>query len=283
MRRSGLRLSEAAVLAVALGACTSSSDTDGIFAANVTTSLSAVPADFLGDVACSTQAGAMRSYVATATDVTDPEHPLTLGSSVPTPCSQAALFRFVVVGHVYTAAIDGYEQSADALTPLAEASSGSRHVVLRGGDPSALVAPRWTTTCGVAGVTAVDDERVPFRPCDALVDHADEPTPTAVEVDPLATLGLLTCSGKPGGSVFAFEAVPEDPSLAPQPAIACGGAPLVWSEGVSAGTTYRFRVLAYLVPDIAVPSMEASCTVLAREGLLTLADCTPLHAIENAN
>ncbi len=266
-----------------LGACTGTTDTTTFSVAFQTTSLAVRPVDFLGKVVCTNQAGGMRSYVATATDVTDPAHPLILPSSIPTSCSQAVLFRYIEVGHIYIAEVDGYEAPADALVPLAGPSSGSRHVQLRGDESSAVVPPRWTTACGVAGVRALDDESVPFASCDPLVDHAPGSSPTQIQVDPAATLGALQCSGSSSGTIFAFDVLPKDPALALLPTAPCGGAPLVWSEGVSAGTTYDFVVRAYTVDDLTKPTLESTCQVRAREGLSTLADCAPLAPIPSAN
>ncbi|MFO0757665.1 MAG: hypothetical protein U0359_14305 [Byssovorax sp.] len=283
MRRSGPTLTLPAlslVAVVALAACTTTTDTTTASSGSVASALAVDPADFLGKVACSAQPGGMRSFVATATDVTDPAHPLTLGSSSPTPCSQSALFRYIQIGHVYVAEVDAYEEAAGDLTPLADASSGSRHMVLRNppeGQAGAIVAPRWTTDCGVAGVTAVDDERIPFRPCDALVDHRAEPPATAITVDPRVTLGFLTC--KPSGTVFAFDVIPEQPSLSPVKGLACGGSAAQFTDGVSAGAAYSFKVHAYLFGDPS-PAYEATCQAHAKAGIDTAADCTLLAPIE---
>ncbi len=79
-----------------------------------TTSISVDPGAFLGAVECSNLTGAMQSYVATVTDVTG--H-FVLASSPPTPCSQSAYFEDVIVGDIFTAVVDGYEESADQLVP----------------------------------------------------------------------------------------------------------------------------------------------------------------------
>lgn len=276
MRRKGWKLPAAASLVAALGACTSTTDTTTASSAVQTTSLAVRPVDFLGSVVCTNQAGGMRSFVATATDVTDPDHPLTLPSSGPTPCSQAVLFRYIVVGHIYTAEVDGYEELADALAPTADPSSGSRHMVLRGGDPGKVVSPRWTTDCGIQGVRALDDESVPMQSCDALVDHRPGSSLTQITLDPAATLGALRCSGAEGGNIFAFDVLPKSASLAPQAGVACGAAPLTWTEGVTADTTYDFELRGYAVTDLDTPSYAATCQVRARAGLSTLADCSLL-------
>ena len=69
MRRKGWKLPAAASLVAALGACTSTTDTTTASSAVQTTSLAVRPVDFLGSVACTNQAGGMRSFVATATDL----------------------------------------------------------------------------------------------------------------------------------------------------------------------------------------------------------------------
>jgi hypothetical protein len=90
-----------------------------------TTSVSVDPQSFLGAVsdggvalACSDQPGSMRSFVATVTDVTDPETPFVLPSSPPTSCGQSAYFQYVTPGHIYVADVDAYEETPDQLVPV---------------------------------------------------------------------------------------------------------------------------------------------------------------------
>jgi hypothetical protein len=83
-----------------------------------TTSVSVDPMSFLGSVSCSNAPGGIGSYVATITDVTDPNNRFTLPSSPPTPCSQSVYFQNVNVGDLYIAEVDGYTQTADQLVPF---------------------------------------------------------------------------------------------------------------------------------------------------------------------
>lgn len=270
---------------VSVGACTSTADTSTGSSTIGTTTLVVNPADFLtGGVACTPLEGGMRSYVATATDVTDPLHPFALPSSVPTPCSQAVNFRYIQVNHVYTVEVDGYTQAMGELTPTHDPSSGSRHLVPAGhggDDPPPVVAPRWTTDCGVAGVTAVLDEAVAFGACDALVDHAHTPSPTGVAVDPLATLGVLGCIDTENGTVQRFDVTPLTKGLTPASMLTCDAASPSWTEGVEPGVLYDFVVDAYR-PKSLVPDYQATCRVRAVAGLTTFADCTTLAPIAAA-
>ncbi|HVY45058.1 MAG TPA: hypothetical protein VHB21_04225, partial [Minicystis sp.] len=112
----------------------------------VPTGIQVDPAAFLGGVPCTPAAGGMRSYVATLIDVADVDNPFTLPSSPPTPCSEAADFRYVVNAHPYVAIIDGYTASASSLEPLGGKESGSRHMVTA--SDQVVVTPRWAGQCG---------------------------------------------------------------------------------------------------------------------------------------
>lgn len=107
-------------LLVLAQACTETPTTIGPITtiAPGTTAMSVDPDSFLGSVACSGQPGAMQSYVATLTDVTDPENHFVLPSSPPTSCAQSVYFQYVTIGHVYTADVDGYPLPAQQLVPL---------------------------------------------------------------------------------------------------------------------------------------------------------------------
>jgi hypothetical protein len=109
-----------AAIAVISGGCTSTSDTTattGTINAGLTT-VSVDPPAFLGSVSCSDRPGGMQSYVATVVDITDPDRPLTLPSSAPTPCSQSVYFEYIDPGHRYEAYVDGYEAPAQNLVPV---------------------------------------------------------------------------------------------------------------------------------------------------------------------
>lgn len=110
------------------------------------------PRDFLGSLACGTEAGQIQRYVATLTDVTrlDPDGAggasgtaldFDLPSSGPIACQQGVAFGLVVTGHFYTARIDAYDRGD--LVPRAEGAP-----ILMDPSTMKLVPPRWTTTCG---------------------------------------------------------------------------------------------------------------------------------------
>ena len=164
--RSQLLVASLVLVAVG-GACTD----DEPFATTYIqpTEVAVRPSDFLGDVSCSTNPGAMRSYVVTLTAYDDAEDVtgFTLGSSVPAPFSFVAGFREVVtVGKRYTAEVDGYDLPPEQLAPFGGASSGARQ--MRHSDTGEVLTPRWSTQCGKAAgsaVTASLNERVYVRPC----------------------------------------------------------------------------------------------------------------------
>lgn len=258
-----------ALAAVALGGCPESGDLNEDF--TVPTSISVDPAGFLGDVPCSNAAGAMRSYVATVIDRTDPAALFTLPSSPPTPCSTRVQFRFVVPGHLYSAEIDGYEQRADELTPYGGEGSGSRHLLDAAGAP---VEPRWTTGY-CAEVSARESVTTFVGACDPLEDRG-VPGSTVIRVDPSAALGGLRCAAD-GGDVLSFDVLPEAGGLPPVLGIACPpAAPVVYSAGLASGQTYGFRIEA---SGFFGHSYGASCRALTREALAVTATCDPLSDV----
>jgi hypothetical protein len=294
------------VLAVLGAGCTTS--TTIITTSTVLTSISVQPSDFLGGVQCTTDPGGMQSYVATIQDwgsadqtfPVDPDncvsadnaggggasasstllpcpYPFTLASSIATPCSQPIDFRFIVLGHVYIAYIDGYEQPADQLTPIGGLSSGSRDML---GPDGGLVTHRWGTTCG--GIepecVAVDDCAVAqynlqtfIAPCEPMTDTVGASAP-AISLDPDATLGSQTCAG---AGIAGFQIFPSDPSL-PVELVGCGAGPIVYTTGVVASQGYTFLVEA--VDLIGNALQSASCNAVAANGLTVDALCDPLTA-----
>jgi hypothetical protein len=173
----------------------------------VPTTVTVIPAFFQGQVPCSNNPGAMRSYVVTLTDTTDGRHPFDLPSSPPTPCSQPVAFRYVISYHQYTAAIDGYARTVSELTssPYSNPSSGSRTMLNKDPDPTidkTLAAPRWSSVC--QAVIASSAENVNMTDCDPLEDLGGEETTTGILVDARGALGLLACAGA-GGTVTAFD------------------------------------------------------------------------------
>lgn len=265
-----------ALAALALAACNESSG--GNDEQEIQTSLTIDPLAFLGDVRCSNEPGAIRSYVATLTDESAAGGPFTLASSPPIPCSSRVSFTYVVEGHEYTARIDGYEQYAEELTPIGDETSGSRHMLLDG----APVAPRWTWAC--PGPEAGEDAdklvaktgvNVVVQGCAALAGPAD-PASAAIVLDPASALGALRCEAD-DGAIASFDVVPQDSALAPVLGVACPpDEPVVYDLGAAPGRAYFFRLEA---KDAAGELLfGSSCFAAASAGVTVTATCDPLSA-----
>lgn len=259
--------------AIGVASCATATDTSGLGV--VPTSVSIDPGTFLHGVACANVPGAMQSYVATLTDVTDPARPFVVPSSPPVSCAEVMTFRepAVVAGHVYTADIDGYEQNASALAPIGGVFSGTRHMVLvKGG---AQVEPRWTGACGTApasAVVAAANQEHFFEQCTDLDDSGTSPPPEII-VDPSATTrpgGFACTTTDPNGTIASFDVLTD---LTPKSAhVACGGSPLVY-EAVLPGT-YTFTIEAR---DATGGLVAAShCYAVTSVGLPVYAACDPL-------
>jgi hypothetical protein len=280
----------ASALLVASSGCAATTDT-GIVSGAVTTRITVDPAVFLGNVACGTGPGKMRSYVATLTDVTGP--PFDLPSSRPTPCSQPIAFFYVRPGHQYTARIQGYEQEATALDACSGPSSGSSLLVpltACSTTPSCqdaqssgrVVRRRWSGAC-LAAATAVVDDNATFAACDPLLDEGDPAAPPVVDVALGDTLGNYACG--PGADQIAyFNVTVAGGKLPGSTNVPCANAKLTFAAGVAPFATYRFDVVARAGkaaephPHSAL-KYRATCTADAQPGLDVRACCTPLDAI----
>ncbi len=237
VRLRSQRIIAGLVLVSVAGAC---SEDDSYLTSYIQpTEVAVRPSDFLGDVSCSTNPGAMRSYVVTLTayDDADDVTGFTLGSSVATPCSFVVGFREVVtVGKRYTAEVDGYDLPPEQLVPFGGASSGARQ--MRDSSTGEVLTPRWTTRCGQTAdgaATAALNELVYVRPCDALDDLA--PSATAIALSPGHVLGDDPCA------VAATIDIEEElVGLPAVPAVACDAEPVVFDA--VAGELYSFYVSA---------------------------------------
>jgi len=232
------------------------------------------PADFLGDVSCSTNAGAMRSYVVTLTayDDADDLDGFTLGASVPTPCSFVAGFReVVVVGQRYTAEVDGYDVPPEALTPFGGPSSGSRQ--MRSATTGELIAPRWTTRCGkgaASAVTAALNQRVYVRPCDTLEDLV--PSDTAVALSPALILGDDPCT-----VATTLDITEEWAGLPAVTGVNCGAEPVVFDA--QADELYSFYITAQgvdIAEGVAGPLLGTQCFAKGVAGETVIPSCAPI-------
>jgi hypothetical protein len=104
--------------------------------------------------------------------------PFVLPSSPPVSCAAPVFFRFVIPGHSYSAVIDAYAASPEALIPVGPPYpdgapetiwSGNRQMLDK--ETLAPVSPQRTTTCGSSEesrATAVADSNVTLDACTAL-------------------------------------------------------------------------------------------------------------------
>ncbi|XXX82048.1 hypothetical protein WMF30_25130 [Sorangium sp. So ce134] len=265
-----------ALAALALAACTSGSDGDDDDDDAIQTSLTIDPLAFLGNVRCSNEPGAIRSYVATLTDESAEGGPFTLASSPPVPCSSRVSFTYVVEGHEYTARIDGYAEYAEELTPAGDETSGSPHMLVDG----APVAPRWAWAC--PGHDAADDAgklvaktgvNVVVQGC-APVAAPDDTQRASIVLDPTSALGALRC-GAADREVASFDVLPQGGALSPVLGVGCPPAePVVYDLGVSPGRAHVFRLEARnAAGDLLFGS---SCFAAASAGVTVTATCDPL-------
>lgn len=114
------------------------------------------PAIFLGTtILCADTPGAMRSYVATFIDM-GPDtgslapaegFPVVMPSSPPTPCSQKVSLTNTVPGHRYMAAVDGYEQSAHALSARCSQEAAYARCLGEDADGTEAQAPEGGGVC----------------------------------------------------------------------------------------------------------------------------------------
>jgi hypothetical protein len=264
-------------LAVA-GAC---SDDETLLGDAPPTEIAVDPLEFLGDLTCSADAGAAKSYVAILTDVTDGVG-FTLGAGPPSACSSRMAFRFISVGHEYTAEVDIYDVPASELFPAGGAASGSRVMHDASG---AVVAPRWRTQCGTGpsgGAVSVPSTSVVVAGCTPI--EGDGTGITAIRVDPTVALpdviegvptGDLACRAD-GGAIDTIAILPSGPaSETPPPPVtlACGDA-IVFDQGLAAGESYAFRLEAREA-DSDAARWAATCTAIAAEGIERTAECSP--------
>ena len=238
------------------------------------------PEDFLGNVPCSPDPGALRSYIATFYDVEGVGGGSAVGSGIPlfssppVDCRRTVGTQNVTDDHHYAVEIHAFDRPAcdggaedgcvQALipgTPIAADASGN------------VVAPRWTTACGRGDrqtVLPVDFTTVYIHDCDPLVlDQATTTSAIRLAVD--GTLGALAC-GSELDSVDHFTVIPEEPALATQNAV-CGD--VLEFAASSPGREYAFRVEAY-EPEATTPRWASSCRATAVAGAQVSAICTAL-------
>jgi hypothetical protein len=258
-----LVLGAATLLAAALG-CTSGTgvSSEGL----APTEVAVDPEDFLGAVPCSSQPGALRSYVVTLSvwDDADDTSPFTVGSSLPTPCTLLAGFqKVVVVGKRYTAEIDGYEDFAHELAPFGGSSGGAREMLDAEGE---RVSPRWRGRCGTSAAdatVAVANETRRVAGCTPLEDTST--SATLVSLSPAAVLGADPCA-----RADTLDIEPLGGGLAAVTGLACDAPAPTFAA--ADGVAYRFYVRTH---KAGAADLGAECFASAREGETIAASCAP--------
>lgn len=287
MRRVEL-IAPSMVFVLATLGCETSADTSGLPTATAVTSIYVDPAFFLGDLKCAPTEGSMRSYVASIYDVTV-DQLVTLPATPPTSCAAGVTFRQVVVGHKYRIKIDGYDLAPEALEPLGGPASGSRTMTLKvASGVGPVVTPKWSTHCN--DVTAEQDTQVNIASC---APFAEAPSPTGVRVDPRGGMKsatpMLACKktildpmGIPTevGDVFSLNVRPDNPALPALLDLPCsddGPAPPAYTQNITVGQTYGFRIEAKAI-DKGPVIWASSCVANPIDSLIVEATCDPFVA-----
>lgn len=236
------------------------------------------PEVFLDGTPCGSYEGAMRTYVATLTDVSvDP--PFRLAASSPVACQLAVSFAYIVPGHGYVASIDAYDR--EDLVPLGGASSGSPIMLDR--VTKERVFPTWTTECGKGDPTEGDagaqkelsptfaksfrDVRV--HGCKPL--ERKEPAKEA-RISIELPRGELSCGGAEG-QIERYAVIPNDASLAPLET-SCEQS---LTFDVPPGRLDGF-VLSAFEAGKTEPRWTARCEATSVAGTTLPASCTPLSS-----
>lgn len=270
----------AVAFAATSAACSSSS---GESSEPSPTLVTVSPSTFGRSTVCGDFPGAWKSYVATLTDVTDPDKPFVLASSNPVPCQMPVSFAWVVPGHAYVAQIDGYDR--DDLTPAGGRSSGSRE--MRGPDGSEVEA-RWRSQCGMpaeaesdGGVdadagetgdqpdlrptTALLQSNVVMRHCDELEEVSGSGSPTGVTLDLSTVRGDLACGTDPN-EIARLHVIPGPDDAACDAVVEFDAEP---------DRLYHYRVEAFEA-GASSARWATNCRVRTQPGVVLPASCDPL-------
>jgi hypothetical protein len=254
------------------------------------TSITIDPSSFLGSVVCSNQPGALKSYVATLSEIQIGKPATALASSPPVPCSQTTSFRYVRDGRRYTVAIDGYDVPASSLVPCGGSGSGSRYMLPaldapNGACADALIAgkapvvPRWRTGCGnVASTPSTNDE---VAACDVPLADSGTEAPAGITIDPRVALGMLACVSD-GGTIARFDIKADDPNQTNHLGLDCGTFASLdpqtfsYTKNLVPGATYTFHIGAHAAGEVPPgPQYIAECSAVARAGFTVPAVCGP--------
>ncbi len=289
MRRVEPALAPMVMFVFAAFGCETSADTSSLTGTSAgVTSIFIDPSFFMGETPCAASPGAMQSYVAFIYDVTS-QPAVALPASPPTSCAAGITFQQVVVGRKYRIKIDGYDLPASALTPVGGMSSGSRTMLLKVDDGvGPVVTPRWTTHCD--DVTSEKNTQVNVTTC---APFPPAPVTTGIRVDSRvgmkSAMPALTCkktvtdpmgNSIEVGDVFALNVRPDNPSLPALldlPCIDDGPTPSTFTQGITSGQTYRFRIEGVATAGGPVV-WGTSCFATAQEGLVVDTTCDPLRS-----
>lgn len=253
-------------------------------------SLTIDPSSFLGSVVCSNQPGALKSYVATLSEIVDGKPAAALASSPPIPCSQLVSFRYVLDERSYTLEIDGYDVPASALVPCGGSESGSRYMFLASGSPDAPCAeallktdpvkPRWRTGCGRAASSPSPAHEV-VATCDEPLSGDETSAPAGITIDPRVALGMLACVSD-GGTITRFDIKADDPNQTNHLGLDCGmfasldPQTFSYTKNLVPGATYTFHIAAHAAGETPPgPQYTAECSAVARAGSTVPAVCGP--------
>jgi hypothetical protein len=276
---------------VAAAACTTDTTTTST---QVFTAIYVDPNAFRGGLECGAAEGAIQSYTATLTDVTDPDpaRHVVLPTSPPTTCAQQASFGQLIDADFYAGEIDVYDLPpcppgktlGKCLVSLGGYGSGARTMgyQLSASTPFVPVEPLYQTKCGTKAVSprqdagaydatgptqAVDLTLVKLQGCQAL-DLAARPS--GVKIATTLLRGSLTC-GEAAGQLSRLEILRQGDGEVKK--AGCGEE--VRYEPLPAGADETFQVLGFEAGAEAA-RWGASCEAQVRAGIVVAASCDAL-------
>lgn len=247
--------------ALALAACDDTTTTDDD---TVVTSVAVDPAEFLGAQKCSSNPGAIQSYMA---ELVDRETQTSIATSPPISCTLPVAFEQVIENHKYQANIKVFDLPPESVV--------------------ATTIPIQTTTCGVdEGFAIVNaNERTFIHGCVPL--QGGGTSVTSIDIDTASLVAKLGCSTTPAPDTGAIESlrvsaivppVGEPPvGNLPDVVIACGQGPVSYGSGLAPGSQYRFTVQAF-APGSTEAGWVAMCSATTIDGVRVDAACSPLSS-----
>lgn len=252
----------AACVALALAGC---DDTVTDTTRAVVTSVAVDPAEFLGTRQCSTNPGALQSYVA---ELVDRDTQASIATSPPVSCTLPVAFEQVLEDHKYFANIKVFDLPPESVV--------------------ATTIPTQTTTCGVdEGFAIVNaDERTFIHGCVELTGPGT--SVTSIDIDTASLVAKLGCSSTPSPDTGAIESlrvsaiIPPtgEPPVGnlPDVVISCGQGPVSYGSGLAAGASYRFLVKAFAPGAPTEAGWVATCSATTVDGVRVDAACSPLSS-----